>query len=155
MHPARLSDVTDSQPRQTAAVAGTGKRTPAKAKSAPKTLAAALKPEPTHRHPNLGLAPVDMTAGFANTAERLRRDRLRIAGRALVAATQADPTILERYDEVGRRRLLHDSEVLTERLAMCLASDNTRWLAGFAEWIAPSTVAEASRCSISRTCAPR
>jgi hypothetical protein len=129
--------VTESQPRPSAAVARTGKRTPAKAKSTPKTLPTSLKAEPTHRHPNLGLAPVDMTSGFANAAERLRRDRIGVAGRALVAATKSDPTIGERYDEVGLRRLLHDSEVLTERLAMCLASDDSRWLAGFAEWIAP------------------
>jgi hypothetical protein len=95
------------------------------------------KAEPTHRHPNLGLAPVDMTAGFADAAERLGRDRFKIAALALVAATDADTTIKERYDEVGLRRLLRDGEILIERLAMCLASDNPRWLGGFAEWIAP------------------
>ena len=92
---------------------------------------------PSHRHPNLGLAPISMTAGFTAAAEKLRRDSPKIAARALEAATKADPTIKERYDEVGLRRLLRDGEVLTERLAMCLASDNPRWLGGFAEWSAP------------------
>jgi hypothetical protein len=78
-----------------------------------------------------------MTAGYPDAAERLRRDRLKIAARALVIATDTDATISERYDEVGLRRLLRDAEILIERLAMCLASDNPRWLEGFAEWIAP------------------
>jgi hypothetical protein len=95
------------------------------------------KPHPAHRHPNLGLAPVSMTAGYPEAAEKVRRDSLKIAARALVAATEADPTMRERYSDVGLRRLLRDSEVLTERLAMCLASDNPRWLSGFAEWVAP------------------
>jgi len=101
------------------------------------TTIAMPKPRPAHRHPNLGLAPISMTAGFTEAAEKLRRDSLKIAARALVAATEADPTIKERYSDVGLRRLVRDSEVLTERLAMCLASDNPRWLGGFAEWVAP------------------
>jgi hypothetical protein len=101
------------------------------------TTIAMPKPRPAHRHPNLGLAPISMTAGFTEAAEKLRRDSLKIAARALVAATEADPTIKERYSDVGLRRLVRDSEVLTERLAMCLASDNPRWLGGFAEWVGP------------------
>ena len=101
------------------------------------TTIAIPKPHPAHRHPNLGLAPVSMTAGFTDAAEKVRRDSLKIAARALMAATEADPTMKERYSDVGLRRLLRDSEVLTERLAMCLASDNPRWLGGFAEWVAP------------------
>ncbi len=101
------------------------------------TAIAVPKPRFAHRHPNLGLAPVSMTAGFAEAAENVRRDSIRIAARALVAAAEADPTIKERYDELGQRRLLRDSEILVERLAMCLASDNPRWLGGFAEWVAP------------------
>lgn len=95
------------------------------------------KAGPTHRHPNLGLAPVSMTAGYTEAAEKVRRDSLEIAARALLAATEADPTIKDRYSDVGLRRLMRDGEVLTERLAMCLASDNPRWLGGFAEWVAP------------------
>lgn len=101
------------------------------------TTTAMPKPRLAHRHPNLGLAPVSMAAGFTEAAEKVRRDSLKIAARALVAAAEADPTIKERYDELGQRRLLRDSEILIERLAMCLASDNPRWLGGFAEWVAP------------------
>ncbi len=78
-----------------------------------------------------------MTAGFIEAAHKLRRDSLKIAAAALAAATEADPTIKERYGEVGLRRLLHDGEILIERLAMCLASDNPRWLGEFAKWVAP------------------
>jgi hypothetical protein len=95
------------------------------------------KIKPAHRHPNLGLAPVSMASGFPAAAEKLRRDALKIAVSALEAVTRADPTISGRYSDVGRQRLLRDGEVLIERLAMCLASDDPRWLAGFAEWIAP------------------
>jgi hypothetical protein len=101
------------------------------------TAAVGPKLRPAHRHPNLGLAPVSMTAGFTEAADKLRRDSLNIAGRALIAATEADATIKERYSEVELRRLRRDSEVLTERLAMCLASDDPRWLGEFAAWSAP------------------
>jgi hypothetical protein len=78
-----------------------------------------------------------MASGFPAAAEKLRRDAVKIAVSALEAATRADPTIPGRYSEVGRRRLLRDGDVLVERLAMCLASDDKRWLEGFAEWVAP------------------
>jgi hypothetical protein len=89
------------------------------------------------RHPNLGLAPVDMQAGYVAGAEQLRSSVSLVAARALEAAVKADPTITERYDETGLRRLLRDGELLVERLAMCLASGNPRWLVEFAEWVAP------------------
>ena len=91
----------------------------------------------THRHPNLGLAPVNMRAGFPEAAAKLRGETALIAGRALEAAVEKDPTIKTRYDEVGLRHLLRDAELLVERLAMCLGSDNPRWLVEYAEWIAP------------------
>jgi hypothetical protein len=122
--------VTDSRATKSTPSPKTGKKAVAASKTAPPA-------EPTHRHPNLGLAPVNMAAGLTDAAERLRHDRITIAAQALIAATEADPTIKDRYDEVGLRRLLHDGEILVERLAMCMASDDSRWLAGFAEWIAP------------------
>lgn len=88
-------------------------------------------------HPNLGLAPVNMTAGFPGAAAKLRRERASIALRALQAAVEKDPTIETRYDQVGLRRLLRDVELIAERLAMCLASDNPRWLIEYTEWIGP------------------
>ncbi len=78
-----------------------------------------------------------MTAGFAEAAGKLRRETASIAVRALEAAVETDPTIKTRYDEVGLRRLLRDAELIVERLAMCLGSDNPRWLIEYAEWIAP------------------
>jgi hypothetical protein len=90
------------------------------------------------RHPNLGLAPADMKSGFAGAAARVRRDRSVIATRGLEAAVAADPTLRTRYDDLGLRRLLRDGELLVERLAMCLGSDDVRWIAEYAEWIGPT-----------------
>src|SRR5664280_3892101 len=130
-HPARLSGVTKRSVSSLTPVV------PEATTATIPTTIAMPKPRPAHRHPNLGLAPISMTAGFTEAAEKLRRDSLKIAACALVAATEADPTIKERYSDVGLRRLVRDSEILTERLAMCLASDNPRWLGGFAAWVAP------------------
>jgi len=94
-------------------------------------------PEPAHNHPNLGKAPPDMLAGFPLAAEEMHRDKVLIAARALEVAMDWDPTIAKRYDERARRSLLRDAELLTERLAMCISSDDPRWLAEYAEWIAP------------------
>jgi hypothetical protein len=103
--------------------------------------ALAVAPKPVvalgNRHPNLGLAPISRTVGYPAAAEKLRTDMLRISAAALEATVTADPTIRARYDEAGLRRLLRDDELLVERLSMCLASDTTRWLAEYAEWICP------------------
>jgi len=92
---------------------------------------------PDYRHPNLGLAPIDMTAGYAAAAEKVRGSAPGIAVGALEAALKADPTIRTRYDQVGLRRLLRDGQLLVERLAMCLAGGEARWLTEYAEWIGP------------------
>ena len=94
-------------------------------------------PEPAHRHPNLGLAPIDMTAGFPAAADALRRDKAALAAGALEAAIDADPEFKARFDEAGLRHLHHDAEVLIERLAMCVAGNDRRWLAEYAEWVGP------------------
>ncbi|MGD0019214.1 MAG: hypothetical protein ABSD62_08160 [Candidatus Limnocylindrales bacterium] len=98
----------------------------------------AVAPEPTHRHPNLGLAPIDMTAGFPAAAAALRRNEAAIAARALEAAIAADPELQLRFDDAGLRQLLHDAEVLIERLAMCVAANDSRPMAEYAEWIGPT-----------------
>ncbi len=90
------------------------------------------------RHPNLGLAPVDMGSGFSGAARRVRRDKTGIAARGLEAAVKADPTLRKRYDDLGLRHLLRDGELLVERLAMCLGNDDVRWIAQYAEWIGPT-----------------
>jgi len=88
-------------------------------------------------HPNLGLAPFDMTSGYPVAAAALRRDAAGISAGALTAAEKADATLRSRYDEAGLRLLRRDAELLTERLAMCLGGGGVRWLADYAEWIGP------------------
>ena len=117
-----------------AKVAPPGK--PARSRKAGKQVAV-VAPEPTHRHPNLGLAPLDMEAGFTAEANVLRRDKAAIAAAALVAAVAADPDLQLRFDDAGLRQLLHDAEVLIDRLAMCLDADDVRPMAEYAEWIGP------------------
>jgi hypothetical protein len=90
-----------------------------------------------YRHPNLGLAPLDMAAGYVAAAEKVRGGAAGIAAGALEAAVKADPTIRTRYDQLGLRLLLRDGELLVERLAMCLAGGEDRWLTEYAEWIGP------------------
>lgn len=109
---------------------------PARSRKAGKHVAV-IALEPTHRHPNLGLAPLDMDAGFTAEANVLRRDKAAIAAAALVAAVAADPDFQLRFDDAGLRQLLHDAEVLIDRLAMCLDANDTRPMAEYAEWIGP------------------
>jgi hypothetical protein len=78
-----------------------------------------------------------MLAGFPQAAEELRRDEALIAARALEVAMDWDASIATRYNEHARRSLLHDAELLSERLAMCISGNDPRWLAEYAEWIGP------------------
>ncbi len=78
-----------------------------------------------------------MTAGVPEDAETLRREALRISAGALEAAASHELSLSSRDDERSRRQLLHDVETLVERLAMCVDSDDPRWLAEYAEWIGP------------------
>ena len=89
------------------------------------------------RHPNLGLAPFDMKAGFVDVAARLRARKTAIATQALEAAVKADPSFRTRYPDAGLRRLIHDGELLMERLATSLAADDVRWIAEYCEWVVP------------------
>ena len=93
--------------------------------------------KPVHRHPNLGLPPSDMTAGFPAASEAVSRDRATIAAEALAVAAGRDPEFRGRFSDRGLADLLHDAEMLTERLSMCLAGAGTRWLAEYAEWMSP------------------
>ncbi len=49
----------------------------------------------------------------------------------------ADPTIDQRYDEAGLRHLLHDGELLAERVALCLATQEPDLAREYAEFTAP------------------
>ena len=99
--------------------------------------AAAPATEPSHRHPNLGLPPLDLTAGFPAAAAALRRNRSAIAAAALQAVVAHEPEFADRFDQVGLRQLLADAEVLIDRLAISVASNDPRPMAEYAEWIDP------------------
>ncbi len=84
-------------------------------------------------HPTLGQPPRSLEAGFPAAAARLREQRSSIAARALEVAVDADPSMRRRYSRVALRGLLSDTEVLVDRLALCVASDDTFFLAEFAD----------------------
>jgi hypothetical protein len=88
-------------------------------------------------HPSLGLPPPDLTAGFPGAAARLRAARKRLAVRALEIATETDPTFTERYDEIGLRRLLRDTETLLARITVAVGAGDPSPLRSFADWVAP------------------
>lgn len=85
-------------------------------------------------HPSLGLPPPNLSAGLPDAAARIRASAPRLAARALTVAMQADPTIRERYDEPGRRHLLHDAGLLAERVALAVASGSPSPATEYAEW---------------------
>lgn len=87
-------------------------------------------------HPSLGLPPRSLEAGFPDAAARLRVSRASLAVRSLEVAVDADPTIRERYDELGLRNLLRDAEVHVDRLALCVAGNDPYWLGHFADMAA-------------------
>ena len=89
-------------------------------------------------HPSLGLPPRSLQAGHPDGAARLRANRPALAVRALEVAIDADPTMRTRYDEAGLRNLLRDAEVHIDRLALCVAGNDSHWLKTFAD--ATSTV---------------
>ncbi len=91
---------------------------------------------PTVSHPSLGTPPRSLQAGFPGAAARLRADRAHLAARALEIAADADPTLTMRHDEAGLRNLLCDAEVLLDRVALCVAGNDSYWLKDFAEQIA-------------------
>ena len=88
-------------------------------------------------HPSLGLPPLDLTAGFPDAAARMRTARERLAARALAVAIDADPTVGDRYDEVGQRQLLRDATLLVDRIAVCVAAADPAPAHDYAEWTAP------------------
>jgi hypothetical protein len=88
-------------------------------------------------HPSLGLPPPDRTAGLPAAAARIDAARARLAARALEIAFDNDPTMRDRYDELGLRRLLRDVETLLEQVAVCIASGGIEPLRSFVDWVAP------------------
>ena len=88
-------------------------------------------------HPSLGLPPRDLTAGLPQAAERIRAASDRLAGRALEVALADTPTMRERYDEVGLRQLMRDTELLLERVALSVASADPYFTRSYAEMVSP------------------
>lgn len=88
-------------------------------------------------HPTLGLPPRSLTAGYPAAAERLRARRVQLAEQALAAALRRDPSFDDRYDEIGKRRLLRDTESYIEPVARSIAGDDPHWAASWAEMAAP------------------
>jgi hypothetical protein len=88
-------------------------------------------------HPVLGLPPLDETAGYPAAAERLRAARAEVGRRALEAAMRADPTLADRLGEVGMQGLLRDTEIWTDRIALCVAAADPTPMRTWAEQLAP------------------
>lgn len=78
-----------------------------------------------------------MTAGFPDGARRLETQQARLAARALEVALTLDPTMRERYDELGLRRLLNDAAVHIGEVALALASNDPGHASRWAEMASP------------------
>jgi hypothetical protein len=88
-------------------------------------------------HPSLGLPPVDRTAGLPPAAAKVDAARDRLAGRALEIAIDRDPTLRDRYDAIGLRRLLRDTAALLDRVVDVMATGDTEPARSYAEAIPP------------------
>jgi hypothetical protein len=88
-------------------------------------------------HPSLGLPPRDETAGFPDAAARLTRDRRRLGQRTMEIAVDRDPTFSDRYDELGLRKLLRDTDIFIDRLALSIATNDPAPLQEFADQVVP------------------
>ena len=88
-------------------------------------------------HPALGAMPPDMTAGFPEAARRLRAAHRPLGERALRDALAASPQMRERWDELGLRNLLRDTEAMIDRIARAVAAGDPIWTREWADWVAP------------------
>jgi hypothetical protein len=88
-------------------------------------------------HPSLGRPPRDTTNAWADVARRIRESAPQLAARALAVAIERDPTLRERYDEIGLRQRLRDAELLAERIADSVAVDDPAPAREYADWTSP------------------
>ena len=88
-------------------------------------------------HPSLGRPPADPTAGFPVAARRIQVGAPSLAARALEVALDRDATLRERNDEIGLRQRLRDAELLAERIALSVATDDPSPSREYADWTAP------------------
>ncbi len=89
------------------------------------------------KHPSLGLPDRDETHGFPDAADRLRAATARLGARALEIAVERDPTFRDRYDELGLRHLLRDTEAFIDRIALSVATDDPSPMSEFADQVVP------------------
>ncbi|HEU4572052.1 MAG TPA: hypothetical protein VFR93_05150, partial [Candidatus Limnocylindrales bacterium] len=68
----------------------------------------------------------------------VRAARPRLAARALEIAVSLDPTLTDRYDELGLRRLQRDAETYLERIALAVAANDPSFASQWAEWVVPT-----------------
>ncbi len=87
-------------------------------------------------HPSLGLPPSDPDPASAAVAARIIANQERLGARALRLAMDADPTMEQRHDEAGLRNLLRDAELLAERVALCVATNDPGRGREYGEWTA-------------------
>jgi hypothetical protein len=87
-------------------------------------------------HPSLGLPPSDGDPASTAAAARIVANRERLGARALRLAMDADPTMEHRHDEAGLRNLLRDAELLAERVALCVATNDPGRAGEYGEWTA-------------------
>jgi hypothetical protein len=88
-------------------------------------------------HPSLGLPPRDEARGFPEAAERIRAARTRLGARAMVIAVERDPTLRDRHSELGLRHLLRDTEILIDRIALAVATDDPSPMREFVDQVVP------------------
>jgi hypothetical protein len=88
-------------------------------------------------HPSLGLPPRDTNTASADVARRIRDNGPQLAARALAVAIERDPTLRERYDEIGLRQRLRDAELLAERIAVSIAAGDASAAREYADWTSP------------------
>ena len=87
-------------------------------------------------HPSLGL-PQASGAGFPAAADRIRAARERLGARALEAAVELDPTLRARLGDDGLRRLLRDTEVYLDRIALAVAAADPAPVREWVDWVVP------------------
>jgi hypothetical protein len=88
-------------------------------------------------HPSLGLPAIDATAGFPAAAARIEAAGDRLGARALEVAVERDPTFRDRYDEIGLRQLLRDTEVMINRIALSVGANDPGYLAKWVDQTVP------------------
>ena len=88
-------------------------------------------------HPSLGLPPPDLSAGYPEAAARLRASQAPLGARAIEIALERDASLRQRHDELALRHLLRDTETFIDRIAVCVAENDSLPARDFADQVAP------------------